>query len=106
MVPSARQRQKMGSRTKEAAGAFPDRHTIENRFAYEIDEGRSDGQIRLKGEVFKAAMDGNMRALGTLSVRRWSALADSLPGIKERCQHSLVLCAANIPATSRHSHET
>ena len=39
------------------------RHTIENRFANETDEGRSDGHIRLKGKVFKAALDGNMRAL-------------------------------------------
>jgi hypothetical protein len=39
------------------------RHTIENRFEYELEEGRSDGHIRLKGKAFKAAMDGNMRAL-------------------------------------------
>jgi hypothetical protein len=39
------------------------RDTIENRFRPEIEEGRSNGQVRALGKVFQAAMNGQMRAL-------------------------------------------
>ena len=36
---------------------------IERRFRYEIDQGKSEAKIRLLGKVYRAALDGNMRAL-------------------------------------------
>jgi len=39
------------------------RDVIERRFRWEIEEGKSTAEIRLKGKVFQAALDGNMRAL-------------------------------------------
>jgi hypothetical protein len=39
------------------------RDVIERHFRREIDEGKSQAEIRLKGKVFKEAMEGNMRAL-------------------------------------------
>jgi hypothetical protein len=44
------------------------RDTIENRFRYELDEGRSDGQVRIRGELFQAAMNGSQRALEVCAV--------------------------------------
>jgi hypothetical protein len=44
------------------------RHTIENRFRYQLDEGKSDGQIRVRGKLFQAAMNGSQRALEVCAV--------------------------------------
>jgi hypothetical protein len=44
------------------------RDTIENRFRYELDEGRSDGQVRIRGKLFQAAMNGSQRALEVCAV--------------------------------------
>jgi hypothetical protein len=44
------------------------RDTIENRFRYELDEGRSDGQLRIRGKLFQRAMDGSQRALEVCAV--------------------------------------
>jgi hypothetical protein len=38
------------------------RDVIERHFRREIDDGKSTAEIRLKGKVFQAAMEGNMRA--------------------------------------------
>ena len=44
------------------------RDTIERRFRWEIDEGKSDGQIRVRGKLFQAAMNGSQRALEVCAV--------------------------------------
>jgi hypothetical protein len=44
------------------------RDTIENRFRHELEEGRSDGQIRIRGKLFQAAMNGSQRALEVCAV--------------------------------------
>ena len=44
------------------------RHTIERRFRYELEEGRSDGQIRIRGKLFQATMNGGQRALEVCAV--------------------------------------
>jgi hypothetical protein len=44
------------------------RDTIEKRFRYELDEGRSDGQVRIRGKLFQAAMNGSQRALEVCAV--------------------------------------
>ena len=44
------------------------RDTIENRFRYELDEGRSDGQVRIRGKLFQAAINGSQRALEVCAV--------------------------------------
>jgi hypothetical protein len=44
------------------------RDTIERRFRYEIEEGKSDGQIRIRGKLFQAAMNGSQRALEVCAV--------------------------------------
>jgi hypothetical protein len=51
---------------------------IERRFRWEIDDGKSEAEIRLKGKVFKAAMDGNMRALGLCLINQcgWTLKPD------------------------------
>lgn len=41
---------------------------IEDRFRYELDEGGSDGQIRVRGKLFQAAMNGSQRALEVCAV--------------------------------------
>jgi len=57
----ARQLAMIGCSTETIAEHFHvHRHMIERRFPVRADESRSDGHIRLKGKVFKAAMDGNM----------------------------------------------
>jgi hypothetical protein len=44
------------------------RHTIENRFRRELDEGRSNGQVLVRGKLFHAAMNGSQRALEVCAV--------------------------------------
>jgi hypothetical protein len=44
------------------------RHTIENRFRYQLDEDRSGGQIRVRGKLFQAAMNGSQRTLEVCAV--------------------------------------
>ena len=44
------------------------RDTIENRFRYELDEDRSDGQVRIRGKLFQAAMNGSQRAVEVCEV--------------------------------------
>jgi hypothetical protein len=44
------------------------RDTIENRFRHELEEGKSDGQIRIRGKLFQAAMNGSQRALEVCAV--------------------------------------
>ena len=44
------------------------RDTIENRFRYELDEDRSDGQVRIRGKLFQAAMNGSQRAVEVCAV--------------------------------------
>jgi len=44
------------------------RDTIERRFRYEIDQGKSDGQLRIRGKLFQAAMQGSQRALEVCAV--------------------------------------
>jgi hypothetical protein len=44
------------------------RDTIERRFRYEIDQGKSNGQIRVRGKLFQAAMNGSQRALEVCAV--------------------------------------
>jgi hypothetical protein len=44
------------------------RDTIERRFRWEIDEGKSAGQIRIRGKLFQAAMNGSQRALEVCAV--------------------------------------
>jgi hypothetical protein len=39
------------------------RDTIERWFRWEIDEGRSGGQVRIRGKLFQTAMNGSQRAL-------------------------------------------
>jgi hypothetical protein len=44
------------------------RDTIERRFRWEIDQGKSAGQIRIRGKLFQAAMNGSQRALEVCAV--------------------------------------
>jgi hypothetical protein len=41
---------------------------IQRRFRHEIDEGRSDGDIRIRGKLFHHAMEGSQRALEVCAV--------------------------------------
>jgi hypothetical protein len=50
------------------------RDTIENRFRAEIEEGKSEGEIRIRGKLFAAAMAGSLRAAEVCAVNlcHWS----------------------------------
>jgi len=64
-----RQMAMIGCTTETIAQHFHcSRDTIENRFRYELDEGRSDGQVRIRGKLFQAAMNGSQRALEVCAV--------------------------------------
>jgi hypothetical protein len=64
-----RQMAMIGCTTETIAQHFHcSRDTIENRFRYELDEGKSAGQIRIRGKLFQAAMNGSQRALEVCAV--------------------------------------
>jgi hypothetical protein len=44
------------------------RDVIERRFRHELDEGRSHGEIQVRGKLFQAAMNGSQRALEVCAV--------------------------------------
>ena len=59
----------VGATTKmisDHCGVSPD--TIERRFRNELTEGRSDGQLRILGRIFQAALAGQGRALELCAV--------------------------------------
>ena len=62
--PQRLQSQVAGARIHQAGSAEP----RAARGGYELDEGRSDGQLRISGKLFRAAMNGSQRALGVCAV--------------------------------------
>jgi hypothetical protein len=73
-----RQLAMIGCTTETIAQHFHcSRDTIERRFRYELDEGRSDGEIRIRGKLFQQAMNGSQRSLEVCSVNLcgWSLTA-------------------------------
>ena len=64
-----RQMAMIGCTTEVIAQHFHcSRDTIENRFRYELDQGRSDGQLRIRSKLFEAAMNVSQRALEVCAV--------------------------------------
>ena len=62
-----RQMAMIGCTTETIAQHFHcSRDTIERRFRWEIDEGKSAGQIRIRGKLFQAAMNGSHWTYNTL----------------------------------------
>jgi hypothetical protein len=64
-----RQLAMIGCTTETIARHFHcSRDTIERRFRWELDEGRSDGEIKIRGKLFQRAMNNSQRSLEVCAV--------------------------------------
>ena len=59
------------------------RDTIENRFRFEIEEGKSQAHIRILGKIFQSAMGGSQRCLELCAINLcgWSLRPETVVSV-------------------------
>src|SRR5438132_10766425 len=59
------------------------RDTIENRFRFEIEEGKSQAHIRILGKIFQSAMGGSQRCLELCAINLcgWSLRPETVVNV-------------------------
>jgi hypothetical protein len=61
------------------------RDTIEGRFRFELEEGKSEGQIRILGKIIQSALAGSVRAqeLCAINLCGWSLRPETVVNVMQ-----------------------